>query len=151
MRKCFPINGKPIAPLVAQSRQNVFKLYMFDVGLLGHMLGMTYADQRAQDAAYKGFIAENFVQNELGVRVSYPTFGWQQGRAEIEFIHRCSSGEVIPVEVKSGARTRVRSLRWFLARYSPSHAVKLTGIPGGERQGALQSWPLYEAQFLRDL
>ena len=124
---------------------------MFDVGLLGHMLGMTYEDQRAQSAAYKGFIAENFVQNELGVRVSYPTFGWQQGRAEIEFIHRCGHGEVIPVEVKSGARTRARSLRSFLQRYSPSRAVKLTGSPGGEKQGALQTWPLYDAQFLRNL
>ena len=51
VRKCFPINGKPTVPLVAQSGQNIFKLYLFDVGLLGHMLGMTYADQRAQDAA----------------------------------------------------------------------------------------------------
>ena len=151
VRKCFPINGRPNAPLEAQSRHNIFKLYMFDVGLLGHMLGMTYTDQRAQGAAYKGFIAENFVQNELGVRVSYPKFGWQQGRAEIEFMHRCSNCEVIPVEVKSGARTRARSLRSFLERYSPSQAVKLTGTPGGERLGALQSWPFYEAQFLRDL
>ena len=71
VRRCFPINGKPTAPLVAHSRRNIFKLYMFDVGLLGHMLGLTYPDQRAQDAAYKGFIAENFVQNELGVRASY--------------------------------------------------------------------------------
>ena len=115
------------------------------------MLGMTYADQRAQAAAYKGFIAENFVQSELGVRVSYPTFGWHQGRAEIEFVHRCRNGEVIPVEVKSGARTRARSLRSFLERYSPSRAVKLTETPGGEEQGALQTWPLYDAQFLRDL
>ena len=151
VRKCFPINGKPIAPLVAQSRPNIFRLYIFDVGLLGHMLGMTYADQRAQAAAYKGFIAENFVQSELGVRVSYPTFGWHQGRAEIEFVHRCWNGEVIPVEVKSGARTRARSLRSFLERYSPSRAVKLTETPGGEEQGALQTWPLYDAQFLRDL
>ncbi|MDE0127400.1 MAG: AAA family ATPase [Bryobacterales bacterium] len=151
VRKCFPINGKPTVPLLAQSRPNIFRLYMFDVGLLGHMLGMTYEDQRAQSAAYKGFIAENFVQNELGVRVSYPTYGWHQGRAEIEFIHRCSNGEVIPVEVKSGARTRARSLRSFLERYGPSRAVKLAGSPGGEKRGALQNWPLYEAQFLRDL
>ena len=140
VRKCFPIRGKPTVPLLAQSRQNIFRLFMFDVGLQGHMLGMTYQDQRAQSATYKGFITENFVQNELGVRVAYPTFGWQQGRAEIEFIHRCSNGEVIPVEVKSGARTRARSLRSFLERYSPSRAVKLTGSPGGEKQGALQTW-----------
>lgn len=99
----------------------------------------------------RGLSRRTFVQNELGVRASYPTFGWQQGRAEIEFIHRCSNGEVIPVEVKSGARTRGRSLRSFLERYSPSRAVKLTGSPGGEKQGALQTWPLYDAQFLREV
>lgn len=151
VRKCFPIKGKPSAPLYARARANIFKLFMFDVGLLGHMLGMRYEDQRAQDVAYKGYIAENFVQNELGVRVSYPTFGWQQGRAELEFLHRSKNGEIIPVEVKSGARTRARSLRSYLDRYSPSRAVKLVGSPGGERSGGLETWPLYDAQFLRAL
>ena len=89
MLKCHPVDDRPRAPLQAQARQNIFKLYLFDVGLLGHMLDLTCADQRARDVAFKGYVAENFVQTELSARVGYPTFGWQQAEAEVEFLHPC--------------------------------------------------------------
>ena len=94
--KCHPIKDRPRVPLLAQARQNIFKLYLFDVGLLGHMLGLTYADYRAQDVSFKGYVAENFVQVELSARVGYPTYGWEQAQAEIEFLHRCRDGEIVP-------------------------------------------------------
>lgn len=150
LRKCYPIKGRPRAPLMAHARSNMFKLFYFDTGLLGHAVGLTYRDQRAQGVAYKGYIAENFVQNEIGARVSYPTYGWQQAQAEIEFLHRCRDGEIIPVEVKSGARTRARSLRSFVQRYRPSRAIKLVGSRGGS-SGGIETWPLYDAHFLREL
>ena len=151
VRKCHPVKGRPRVPLWAQARQNIFKLYLFDVGLLGHMLGLTCADQRAQGVSFKGYIAESFVQTELSARVGYPTFGWEQAQAEVEFLHRCHDGAIAPVEVKSGARTRARSLRSYLERYEPRRAVKLVGAPGGERKGRVETWPLYYAQHLRDL
>ena len=119
VRKCHPVRGRPSVPLRAQARENIFKLYLFDVGLLGHMLGLTYADQHAQDFAFKGYVAENFVQTELTARVAYPTFGWEHAQAEVEFLHRARDGSVVPVEVKSGSRTRARSLRSYIARYEP--------------------------------
>ena len=149
--KCYPIDGKPRVPLLAQTRQNMFKLYLFDVGLLGHMLGLTYADQRAQDVDYKGFIAENFVQAELSARGLYPTFGWEQGQSELEFILRDSAGEIVPVEVKSGSRTRARSLRSYLQRYEPRRALKLYGGPRLQQSEQVEMWPLYHAQFLAEL
>ena len=151
VRKCYPINGRPQAPLWAQARQNIFKLYLFDVGLLGYMLGLRYADQQAQSLSFKGYIAENFVQNELSVRVAYPTFGWEQANAQVEFLHRDRDGEVIPIEVKSGSRTRARSLRSYVERYQPRRAIKLIGGPGGEGEGVVETWPLYYSQHLRDL
>ena len=101
------------------------------MGLLGYMLGLRYADQRAQSLSFKGYIAENFVQNELSVRVAYPTFGWEQGNAQVEFLHRDRNGEVIPVEVKSGTRNCARSLRSYMERCQPRRAIKLIGDPGG--------------------
>ena len=136
VRKCHPVDGRPRLPLRAQARENIFKLYLFDVGLLGHMLGLTYADQHAQDFAFKGYVAENFVQTELSARVGYPTFGWEQAQAEVEFLHRARDGEIVPVEVKSGSRTRARSLRSYIARYEPRRAIKLVGGPGGGRRRA---------------
>ena len=149
--KCHPIDTRPGAPLRAQARDNIFKLYLFDVGLLGYMLGLTCADQRAQSASFKGYVAENFVQGELSAQVGHPTFGWAQAQAEVEFLHRCRDGEIVPVEVKSGARTRARSLRSYVERYQPRRAIKLIGGPGGAREGGVETWPLYYAQHLRDL
>ena len=151
VRKCYPVKGRPNVPLWAQARPNI-KLYLFDVGLFGHMLGLTYADQRAQDFTFKGYVAENFVQTELSARVTYPTFAWEQAQAEVEFLHRTRDGEIVPVEVKSGSLTRARSLRSHLARYEPRRAIKLVGGPGaGGGDGGVETWPLYYAQHLRDL
>lgn len=149
--KCFPVEGRPEAPLQALAKANRFRLYSFDLGLLGHMLGMTYADQQAQSASYKGYIAENFVQTELCARVGHPTYGWMQARAEVEFLHRGMDGGFIPVEVKSGARMRARSLRSYIDRYAPGRAVKLIGGIGSRQGGPIETWPLYDAQFLREL
>lgn len=150
--KCFPVDCQPVVPLDALTKDNIFKLFLFDVGLLGHMLDMEYSDQRAQAASYKGFIAENFVQNELCSRVRNPTWSWAEGRSEIEFLHRRRDGEIIPVEVKSGSRTKARSLRAYVERYAPGHTVKLTGTAGKwPDEGRDLVWPLYYAQHLGEL
>ena len=148
--KCYPIEGKPEVPLNAAAKANRFRLYLFDIGLLGHMLELTYADQRAQQTVYKGYIAENFVQNELAARTGHPTYGWYQARAEVEFLHRDREGHIVPVEVKSGNRTRSRSLRSYIDRYAPRRAVKLVGSAGGS-SGEIETWPLYDARFLAEI
>jgi predicted AAA+ superfamily ATPase len=149
--KCYPINVRPVSPLPALTKENIFKLFFFDIGLLGFLLEMTYEEQLAQKTSYKGFIAENFVQNELRARVEYPTYSWETARSKIEFLHKCQSGEIIPVEVKSGSRTRAKSLRSFVERYSPSKTVKLIGSAGGINDSSTIVWPLYYAQFLREV
>ncbi len=158
--KCFPVEGRPETPLRAYAKANRFRLFFFDVGLLGHMLGMNHAEEGSlsggtQGLSYKGFVAENFVQAELCARIGHPTYGWYAGRAEVEFLHPCRNGEVVPVEVKSGSRTQARSLRSYIDRYAPSRAIKLIGGMGGQRTGAhprgLETWPLYDAQFLKEL
>lgn len=150
--KCYPIEARPVTPLSALAKENRFKLYLFDIGLLGHMLELDYAEQLAQQTFYKGFIAENFVQNELRARVRYPTYSWATANAEIEFLHKCGDGAIIPVEVKSAARTRARSLRSYVDRYAPARTVKLIGAPGDSSdEGPHFVWPLYYARYLGEL
>lgn len=152
--KSYPIFGRPEPLELARARQNLFKLFSFDVGVLGHMLEMSYADHRELPLGRKGFIDQNFVQHELSVHVGHPTLRWERSDARIEFLHRCRNGEVIPVEVKnaSGHSAAIaRSLRYFINRYGPSRAIKLVGDAGGEPNGIVQPWPLYDAMFLRDL
>lgn len=149
--KCYPVVSQPIPPLLHLTKESRFRLFLFDIGILRHLLRLPYALQREPRYAYKGFMAENFVQTELCACVGHPTYGWAEGRAEIEFLHQAGNGEIVPVEVKSRRRSRARSLSSYIARYAPNRAITLTADPRGGRDGVVTNWPLYDAQFLRDL
>jgi len=149
--KCYPINAEPCSPLAAYKKDNIFKLFLFDVGLLGHMLGLNYAEHRAQNFAYKGYLAENFVQNELRCHGYYPTYAWERREAEIEFLYKNTSGEIIPVEVKSGQRTQAKSLKSYMQQYHPVKTVKLVGAAGGTQNETDLVWPVYYAAKLNTL
>jgi len=87
------------------------------------MLGTTYQQIKQQAYEYKGckgFIAENFVQQELAVMGVEPTYAWTASNAEIEFLLTDNLGHIVPVEVKSGTRTRAKSLTSYVDRYQPA-------------------------------
>ena len=149
--KCYPIVSEPIPPLLHLTKESRFRVFLFDIGILRYLLRLPYALQREPKYGYKGFIAENFVQTELCARVGHPTYGWAEGTAEIEFLHQARNGEIVPVEAKSRRRSRARSLSSYITRYAPERAITLTADPRGGRDGVVTNWPLYEAQFLKDL
>ncbi len=128
--KNYPVEGTPRSPLAAYKKDNMVKLFLFDVGLLNHMLGVSYLEIKQQSYDYKGYIAENFVQQELAALGIDPTFSWSDARAEIEFILADESGNVIPLEVKSGKRTKARSLQSYIEKCNPIKTIKLTGTQG---------------------
>lgn len=145
----YPIEGEPKSPLAAYRKANRVKLFFFDIGLLNHLLGARYQDIKMQRDAYKGYIAENFVQRELISLGVDPTYSWQSARAEIEFLVISDTGEILPIEVKSGKRTRARSLASYVAKYRPSCTIKLTGTQGSlPEEQAHRVLPLYYAQHL---
>jgi uncharacterized protein len=82
----YPIEGLPKSPLAAYKKENLVKLFLFDVGLLNHMLGSSYKEIKQQNYEYQGYVAENFVQQELTAMGVDPTYSWNDARAEIEFI-----------------------------------------------------------------
>ncbi|MCV5216538.1 DUF4143 domain-containing protein, partial [Escherichia coli] len=84
---------------------NTVKLFLFDVGLLNHMLGTGYREIKQQGYEYKGYVAENYVQQEIAALGIEPSFSWGDARAEIEIIIADDLGRIVPVEVKSGKRT----------------------------------------------
>ena len=147
--RCYPIDCEPKSPLSAYRKENFFKLFLFDIGLLGHMLDISYQEHRQQSFEFKGYLAENFVQNELRAAGCYPTYSWDFRQAEVEFLFKTDTGEIIPVEVKSGKRTRAKSLQSYVERYSPARTVKLIGSVGGDdREQQNMTWPLYYASRL---
>lgn len=148
--RCYPIGCEPQTPLSAYRKENFFKLFLFDIGLLGHILDISYKEHQQQSFEYKGYLAENFVQNELRAHGVYPTYSWELQKAELEFLFKTDEGELIPVEVKSGRRTQAKSLRSYIERYNPKRTVKLIGSVGGNEQEAQNmTWPLYYAARLK--
>lgn len=143
LSQCYPVDCEPSSPLSALAKENIFKLFLFDVGLLGHMLGLSYKEHRDQGFSYKGYIAENFIQNELIAQGVGPTYSWEYARAELEFIYKCDDGNIVPIEVKSGKRTRAKSLKVYVDRYHPKTTVKLIGSTGSIEDKAALVLPLY--------
>ncbi|QEY59919.1 ATP-binding protein [Pseudomonas sp. C27(2019)] len=147
--KNHPITGTPRSPLAAYKKDNAVKLFLFDVGLLNHMLGLGYKEIKQQGYEYKGFVAENFVQQEFVAQGLDPTFSWTDARAEIEFIISDDAGRVIPIEVKSGKRTRAKSLSSYINKCAPHKTIKLTGTQGSsilEQEHIVL--PLYYSEYV---
>ncbi len=145
----FPVEGTPKTPLAAYKKENMVKLFLFDVGLLNHMLGSSYKEIKQQGYEYKGYIAENFVQQELTAIDIDPGYSWNDARAEVEFIISNDEGNIVPVEVKSGKRTRAKSLASYIKKCAPSKTFKLTGTQGSSKLEQTNIvMPLYYTRYL---
>lgn len=143
-----PVIEDPAPPLVARVRGNLFKLFLFDVGILGCMLDLPISDLLAQDyGSYKGHFAENYVAQALTAAGRAPLYSWMGRESEIEFLLARDRG-VVPVEVKAGVRARSRSLAAYDAKYAPPLRIKLTARNLDRRQPDCHNVPLYLAGSL---
>ena len=143
-----PIVNSGHLPFAAHSKENFFKLFVFDTGLLGALSRLPMTNILRQDyGSYKGYYAENFVAQEYHA-LGWQTACWREGQAEVEFL--CEhEGRAIPVEVKSGQVTQSKSLASFQAKYQPPLSFLLSGkVPRGQAGGAKRHLPLYMASKL---
>ena len=133
-------------PLESFCKENRFKLFLFDIGLLGCMLDLPVSLIHSQDYGItKGYLAENLVAQEFTAAGISKLHSWMEGTSEIEFI-RVIDNTCVPVEVKSGIRTQAKSLRQYILKYSPKRAVKISGKPLNKiGNQIIQNYPLYLA------
>ncbi len=133
-------------PVSAYAEMPSFKLYMADVGLLVMKSGMaqsTVLSDLESNSPFIGAIAENYVAVALATN-GYPLFYWQQDNtAEIDFLIQKES-LVIPVEVRSGLRTKSRSLSVYREKYAPEVCIRISMKNFGFENG-IRSVPLYAA------
>jgi uncharacterized protein len=143
------ICNKAEVPLSAFTQANRFKLYLFDTGLLGCMLGIPPASLIQQDyGATKGYFAENLVAQALTRSDDETLHAWNEGRAEIEFL-KMEQDHIIPIEVKSGTRTKAKSLQTYRQKYQPDHVVKCTAKTLQRNPESRHlNVPLYMAEYL---
>ncbi len=132
-------------PLKGYCSENRFKLFLFDSGLLNAMLETPPESIVAEElGSYKGFVAENFVAQELFALTNKELISWKEGRAELEFLHTLGS-DIIPLEVKSSSKSRrAKSLFAYIERYNPKQAFKLSNQNIGQAKDKnLTTLPLY--------
>ncbi len=139
-----PIIDAVGVPLSGVVKENRFKLYFFDVGLLGAASGIAPATFLNYDfGSYQGYVAENFVAQELRAAGDKTLFCWQGRTAEVEFLLE-REGEVVPVEVKSGWVTQSKSLKVYMERYRPPRVYILSANNISQRN-IVRYLPLYAA------
>jgi len=133
-------------PLESFCKPNMFKLFVFDVGLLGCMLDL--AVEAIADENYgiaKGYFAENFVAQELMAAGAPRLYSWTERNSQIEFLINRGS-KIIPVEVKAGVRTQAKSLQQYIQKYSPDKAIILSRKNiAGHKNSVVKYVPLYMA------
>jgi uncharacterized protein len=135
----------PTLPLKSFSKENIFKLYLFDTGLLGCMQNLPFDSILNQDYGRdKGYYAENFVAQEFTAAGTRELFSWAGKNSEIEFL-RILDNAVVPVEVKSGSRTKAKSLSVFEKKYSPPLQIKISANNLNRENPKNHNYPLYLA------
>lgn len=131
-------------PVSAYAELSDFKLYMGDTGMLTMKSGMatqTILSSVEEDNQFLGMISENYVAQAL-VCNGFPLFYWKnENTAELDFVVQIT-GEVIPVEVKKGRRTKSASLNMFIKQYNSRYAIRISGKNFGF-ENKIKSVPLY--------
>lgn len=147
-----PIANNGSHPSSHYTKDNVFKLFCFDVGILGALSRLHPSAVLQYDyGTFKGYVAENFVAQELLSQGVKPV-SWSEGTAQVEFLME-SQGNIIPIEVKSGWVTQAKSLKVFQDKYKTKNAIILSANPQKikkSKSGPTLYFPLYLAGKLRE-
>lgn len=144
---CYNVTT-PYLPLKAYEKDNEFKLYINDTGLLLAMFGFetkrAFLNNQLKGFA-KGGIYENFVADTL-VKNGYTLYYYKKNDSlELEFVIE-KDGEVIPIEVKAG-NTATVSLNSFIDEFNPGIAFKIIGGNIGKNENKL-TLPHYLTMFI---
>ena len=134
---CYNIR-EPYIPLLGNSNEDQFKLYVNDSGLLCAMYGFEVKRAILNNSIKgnaKGGIYENII-GECLVKKGYDLYYYKpDNQHEVEFLIE-KNGEVLPIEVKAG-NTSTPSLNNFITTFNPSLAYKLIdgqqGLADGKR------------------
>lgn len=140
------------APLVAFEKRDAFKLYMADTGLLAARYEALPQDiEPAADkaAVFRGGLAENYVYQQIRSQDAAAYYWGTVSRNEVEFVARTKSGDVIPIEVKSGKNVGSTSLGVYRRKYAPAYSVRVSARNFGF-EGGIKNVPLYAAWCLAE-
>ncbi|MFS8563980.1 MAG: ATP-binding protein [Rhabdochlamydiaceae bacterium] len=136
-------------PLAMQKIDKKFKLLFLDIGLLPQAEDPVLLDAEDIAQVHKGMLAEQFVGQELiAYSPAYKNpalYYWERDKqgsaAEVDYLIEVGP-EVVPIEVKAGARGRLRSIKQFLTEKKFSLGIQISQAPLSLDSNIL-SIPLY--------
>lgn len=139
-------------PMEGNAKDNVFKVYTADIGLLIEMLGPGIRADILQGnlGGFKGAIFENLMADTLHKKQQSLYYFLKDSGLELDFLVRMK-GECVPLEVKAKT-AQAKSVQTVLKhpdKYHVKHVIKFGDFNVG-RQGRLLTLPNY-MQFLLDL
>jgi len=146
-------------PLGAEIDHRYFKATFVDVALAQRLMDAHPKDwflHPTQALINKGEITESFVGQELlaysDPREKAHLYYWQRhergSSAEIDYLSTIN-GQVIPIEVKSGLGSSLKSLQLFLKTHLSPYGIRLSTHAFSLHE-QLHSYPLYAIARLRD-
>lgn len=145
---------KPEVPLSAYQDFNAFKLFMFDVGLLGALsdLGaLNLLEGNRVFTQFKGALTEQYVFQQLFSTNAMALYYWSadKGSAEVDFIAQLN-GAIYPIEVKAAENLQAKSLKSYRQQFNPKKSIR-TSMADFHDEDWLLNLPLYMINQLGNL
>lgn len=135
----------PKFPLSAYADNDIFKIFLSDVGLLGAQSNLSpqaIIDGNLLFTEFKGALTENYVAQELTANKHKELYYWSsEGIAEIDFLLE-EEHEIYPLEVKASASQKKKSLLVYNQKYAPSKLIRAT-VMNLKHDGDIYNYPLY--------
>ncbi len=142
--------SKPEHPLSAFDKQDQFKLFVFDTGILKRMAGIdNSAILLKTDYQFKGQLTENYVLQQLKGQFEVEPRYFSDKAGEIDFVLQYGT-EIIPVEAKGGEDKSAPSFKKYIANCQPEYAVRFSKR-GYRKDGFITNMPLYLARKMKEL
>ena len=138
----------PELPLAGNVKNNEFKIYMRDTGLLVAMLeeGSQKNIINNNLKIYKGAIYENIIA-DIFTKLGKPLFYYaRDNKFEIDFIERLEDAAVA-IEVKGGDNTKAWSIKTIVGKHDVEKGIKFSSKNIGKSDNIV-TLPLYMAMFL---
>ena len=138
-------------PLEVGATEKTYKAIFLDIGLMNSINGLTREIAMSKNIVdvYKGALAEQFVGQELitlndiytDAKLYYWSRDAKSSTAELDFLINIDS-KVVPVEIKSGKKGTLKSLKLFQDKHKPEQSIRIYQGRYIEEDG-LTSIPFY--------
>lgn len=116
--------------------------------MIHYLDASTLLDKNNLFVQFKGALSEQYVLQQLKSANDFEVFYWsnERGSAEIDFIIE-SKGEVIPLEVKAEINLRAKSLSYYIEKYKPKKAFRIS-LASYKKGQVITDYPLWAVESL---